>query len=271
MISIGDFARMGRVSVRMLRHYDAIGLLQPERVDPHNGYRFYTAEQLRRLNRIVALKDLGLRLEQVRAIVDEQLSAGELRAMLRLRQAELTSQIADSEHRLARVQARLRLIDTEDTMTTQEVTTKTVPAMTTVGLTGIAASATQEQIGPLITGLYPPLLEALGKAGVCPIGPSVAYYSPAPEESQDAIRVQPTFPVGVEAVDGLDTVRMPAAEVASLIHHGTMDGIDATYQALYTWAGEHGCRPTGYAREIYLEVPEDQADWVTEVQLEITR
>ena len=55
MFSIGDFARHGRVSVRMLRHYDAIGLLQPAHVDQVTGYRSYEARQLSRLNRIVAL------------------------------------------------------------------------------------------------------------------------------------------------------------------------------------------------------------------------
>src|SRR5262245_55710589 len=88
--------------------------------------------------------------------------ADELRAMLRLRQAELTSQITDSQHRLARVQARLRLIDAEDSMTAQQVTTKTVPALTTVGVSAIAASATSEDVGPVISALYPQLLEQLG-------------------------------------------------------------------------------------------------------------
>ena len=59
MFSIGDFARHGRVSVRMLRHYDALGLLRPAHVDPVTGYRSYRAAQLSRLNRIVALKELG--------------------------------------------------------------------------------------------------------------------------------------------------------------------------------------------------------------------
>ena len=59
MFSIGDFAGLGRVSVRMLRHYDAIGLLPPAHVDPHTGYRYYTASQLKVLNRVIALKDLG--------------------------------------------------------------------------------------------------------------------------------------------------------------------------------------------------------------------
>ncbi len=59
MFSIGDFAKHGRVSVRMLRHYDGIGLLRPAHVDPHSGYRSYTGEQLVRLNRVIALKELG--------------------------------------------------------------------------------------------------------------------------------------------------------------------------------------------------------------------
>ena len=70
MFTIGDFARHGQVSVRMLRHYDTTGLLRPARVDPASGYRFYEAAQLARLNRIVALKDLGFTLEQVAAMLD---------------------------------------------------------------------------------------------------------------------------------------------------------------------------------------------------------
>ncbi|GAB2736403.1 hypothetical protein GCM10027072_34190 [Streptomyces bullii] len=72
MFTIGDFARHGRFSVRMLRHYDATGLLRPALVDPATGYRYYTAAQLTRLNRVIALKELGVTLQQVRAIVEER-------------------------------------------------------------------------------------------------------------------------------------------------------------------------------------------------------
>jgi DNA-binding transcriptional MerR regulator len=89
MFAIGDFARHGRVSVRMLRHYDAIGLLRPAHVDPATGYRSYAAAQLADLNRVVALKDLGFTLEQVRTMLTEELDLAEVRAMLRLRQAEI--------------------------------------------------------------------------------------------------------------------------------------------------------------------------------------
>ena len=78
MISIGDFARLGRVSVRMLRHYDEIGLLPPARVDQFTGYRYYRAAQLSQLNRIVALKDLGFTLQQVQSVLKDGPSAAEL-------------------------------------------------------------------------------------------------------------------------------------------------------------------------------------------------
>src|SRR5215471_17106178 len=113
MFAIGEFARHGRVSVRMLRHYDAIGLLEPMCVDPANGYRFYDASQLSRLNRIVALKNLGFTLQQVASILDEQVSTAGLHGMLKLRQAELQEQITTDTARLAQVQARLLAIDSE--------------------------------------------------------------------------------------------------------------------------------------------------------------
>ena len=76
MFSIGEFALHGRLSVRMLRHYDALGLLRPACVDPVTGYRFYQASQLADLNRVIALKDLGFTLQQVQAILEEQVKIG---------------------------------------------------------------------------------------------------------------------------------------------------------------------------------------------------
>ena len=90
MFSIGEFARHGRVSVRMLRHYDTIGLLRPACVDPVSGYRLYQASQLAELNRVIALKELGFTLQQVQSILAEQVSAAELRGMLKLRRAAVT-------------------------------------------------------------------------------------------------------------------------------------------------------------------------------------
>src|ERR1700746_1743579 len=110
MFSIGELSRPGRVSVRMLRHYDAIGLIRPACVDPDTGYRFYQASQLDELNRAIALKDLGFSLQQVQAILDEKVSAAELRGMLKLRRAEIQASIEAETARLARGGARAMTI-----------------------------------------------------------------------------------------------------------------------------------------------------------------
>ena len=59
MLKIGEFSKLSRVSVRMLRHYDEVGLLAPSEVDPMTGYRYYSERQLITAGRIAALRALG--------------------------------------------------------------------------------------------------------------------------------------------------------------------------------------------------------------------
>lgn len=89
MYSIGAFAQLGGVTVRMLRHNDGTGLLAPAYVDPATGHRLYGAAQLLRFNRLVALKDLGIALEQIGRLLDDGVEPAELRGMVRKRAAEL--------------------------------------------------------------------------------------------------------------------------------------------------------------------------------------
>src|SRR5258708_31837052 len=138
MFSIGEFARHGRVSVRMLRHYDEIGLLQPAHVDPGTAYRFYQARQLSDLNRIIALKDLGFTLQQVRAILEQQIGAAELRGMLILPRAEIQAQIEAETARLSRVEARLLTIEDEGRAPVDGVVIKRLAPNRDAALTGTA-------------------------------------------------------------------------------------------------------------------------------------
>ncbi|MFG2826538.1 MerR family transcriptional regulator [Streptomyces sp. NPDC048434] len=181
MFTIGDFAQYGRVSARMLRHYDAIGLLRPARTDPVSGYRFYEAAQLARLNRIIALKDLGFSLQQVGAILADEVSVPELRGMLRLRRAELAAALTAAGARLAQVEARLRTIESEGRMSADDVVVKRTDTVLLAELSGIAAGYGPEDIGPVIQPLYGELCRRLEAAGVTPAGPGLAYYEDAPE------------------------------------------------------------------------------------------
>jgi DNA-binding transcriptional MerR regulator len=268
MFSIGDFAGYGRVSVRMLRHYDAIGLLRPAHVDRVTGYRSYEAGQLSRLNRIVALKDLGFTLEQVRSILDDKVSAEELRGMLRLRQAQLQSQIDTDTARLAQVEARLRIIESEGAMPADDIQIKRLPAMRVAELTDIAASFEPSSIGPVVGPLYDELFcGRLDQAGLSPVGPAIAYYEDAPDG--DGIVVHAAVPVNADLGDhdGISVVDLPEIEqAATIMHHGSMDNVMSTGQILARWIDANGYQSAGYTRELYLEVGEDLEKWVTELQ-----
>ncbi|MEU5220833.1 MerR family transcriptional regulator [Streptomyces sp. NPDC020807] len=272
MFIIGDFARHGRVSVRMLRHYDAIGLLRPARVDPHTGYRYYAADQLARLNRVIALKDLGFTLEQVGEMLDERVDADELRGMLRLRQAELEEALEAARSRLAQVGERLRAIETEGRMSTQDVVVKKIPAVRVAELSAVAASFGPQDISPVIGPLYDELCDRLAAAGVTGFGPGVAYYEDAGRgDGSVVVHAAMTVPEGT-AVEGVDVRVLPGVEeAATIVHRGSMDDVLPTAQALAHWIGTNGYTTKGYARELYLECPDDRSRWVTELQETIER
>ncbi|TDV41362.1 MerR family transcriptional regulator [Actinophytocola oryzae] len=264
MFTIGDFARHGRVTVRMLRHYDGIGLLRPARVDPHSGYRGYDAAQLSRLNRIVALKDLGFTLDQVAAIIDDKVGIDELRGMLRLRRAELETQLTVDRARLAAVEARLRTIETEGAMPTDDVQVKKVEPVRVAELSAVAAGFEPNAITPVIGPLYEELMNLLTAAGVSPVGPPIAYYEDAPG---GGVVVHATFPVNVDAVEGTQVVDLPGFErAATIVHRGDMDNVLSTIQTLATWIDENGHTSAGYNREVYLEIMGERDTWVTELQ-----
>jgi DNA-binding transcriptional MerR regulator len=270
MFSIGDFARHGRVSVRMLRHYDAIDLLRPAQVDGASGYRSYDASQFSRLNRIVALKDLGFTLHQVRSILDDTVSAEELRGMLRLRRVELRSQITADTARLAQVEARLRVIGSEGVMPADDVQIKRIPAVRVAELTAIAAGFDPGSIGPVIQPLYDELMRELERAGLVPAGPAIAYYEDAPG-GEGAVVVHASVPVNTEPGDGhgFAIVDLPeVAQAATIVHRGPMDTVLSTIQTLARWMDTNGCRSAGYNRELYLDYGhgDNPEAWVTELQ-----
>jgi DNA-binding transcriptional MerR regulator len=267
MFSIGEFARHGRISVRMLRHYDAIGLLQPARVDPATAYRFYEARQLSDLNRIIALKDLGFTLDQVRKIIDEQISAAEIRGMLRLRRSEIHAQIEVETARLSRVEARLLTIEDESRVPADGVVIKRLAPIRVAELTGTAASFQPEDISPVIQPLYQDLFARLCAADLA-IGLGIAYYEDS-ATGDGAVVVHAAVEVTAEPgqQSGFRVVELPEVDrAATIIHHGSMDDVLPTGQALARWIDARGHRSVGYPRELTVEWSPDRELWVTELQ-----
>jgi DNA-binding transcriptional MerR regulator len=245
MFSIGEFARHGRVSVRMLRHYDAIGLIRPACVDAATGYRFYQASQLDELNRVIALKDLGFTLQQVQAILEEKLSAAELRGMLRLRRAEIQATIDAETTRLARVEARLLTIEDGARVPADGVVVKRLAPVRVAELTGVAAGYEPEAITPVIQPLYHDVWCRLASADIPAVGPAVAYYQDE-DEAQGGIVVHAAVPVAAASAEGVTIVDLPEVDsAAAIVHHGSMDDVLPTGQALARWIDANGYRSGG--------------------------
>src|ERR1700752_3960690 len=127
MFRIGEFAQIAQVSGRQLRFYDQLGLLQPAHVDQQTGYRYYTIRQLPRLHSILALKDLGLSLEQIGPLLDREISPAELRSMLTLKRAQLERSLQEEEARLRHIESRIAQIDRDGKADGFDVIVKSTP------------------------------------------------------------------------------------------------------------------------------------------------
>jgi DNA-binding transcriptional MerR regulator/predicted transcriptional regulator YdeE len=258
--------------VSALRYYADFGLLPPADVDPDSGYRYFSVSQLPRLNRILALKDLGLSLDDIRRILDEDPAAAELRGMLRLKHAEIGELLAEERARLARVEARLRLIESEETMTHRDIVLETVEPHHVLCMREVVPEP-QGVAGMLMDGFA-----ALGAAGIAPIGPPFARYHDE-EFTPTNIDVEVAIPVAADVTSDLQTpagrilrcADIPGGEMAVTLHDGPYDTIDETYTAIGTWVAESAYHIAGPPQEAYLREPGAPAPPLTEIRFPVTR
>jgi DNA-binding transcriptional MerR regulator len=170
MIRIGDFSKLSRVSVKTLRFYDEMGLLKPVEVDRFTGYRYYEFNQLPRLYRILALKDLGFSLEEIGHLLEGELSTEQMRGMLKLRQAEIRQRMDEESERLERVEPWLRQIEQEDSMSTYDVVIKKIEPLKVASVRGVVPTPPDQR------SLWDELLDYLNQKGARMIGPPMAIY-----------------------------------------------------------------------------------------------
>ncbi|MBC8447414.1 MAG: MerR family transcriptional regulator [Chloroflexi bacterium] len=284
MFKIGEFSKLSQVPVKTLRYYDEIGLLKPAKVDRFTAYRYYSADQLPRLNRILALKDLGLSLAQIGRLLDGDLPPAQMRGMLRLKQVELQERVQEEQARLARVEARLRQIEKEGTMPTYEVVLRKVEPQTVVAIRDTIPTFSDQG------ALWKEMSDYLEQQGAKAAGPSLTIYHDTEYREQD-VDVEVTTPVSAPppASERVTVRELPGAEqMACVIHQGSYETIGEAYNALMAWIGAHGYNIVGPSREVYLRCPDneytdaeavgyaeyvanDPAAFVTEVQFPVQK
>jgi effector-binding domain-containing protein len=269
MFKIGEFSTLCKVPVKTLRYYADIGLLPPAQVDPFTQYRYYTVEQLPRLNRILALRDLGFPLEQIGQLLDGDLSVEQLRGMLKLRRAEIEQQIETDQARLARVEVRLRQIEQEGVMSRVDVVLKKNEAARAASLREVIPEY------PHIGRLFGEMFQYLASQGVQPAGPPCAIYHDHEFKERDAdVEIAVPLAVDVPATDRIVMREMPAVELATCIAAGPYEDVGQAYEALMGWVEANGYRLAGPPREVYLRGPnetDDSSQYLTEVQFPISK
>jgi DNA-binding transcriptional MerR regulator len=274
MFRIGDFSKIARVSGRLLRYYDSIGLLRPRWTDPETGYRYYVAAQLGRLNRILALKELGLTLEQVRRLLDDNVSSEEIRGMFLLRKAEIERTLAGEAARLRTIESRLRQIDESGLTDGYDIVTKPV-ARTPYLSRRFAFAAFADAVGAVRE-------LAIAGSRVLPErqrGPlTVVAHSDFDDQNLDlelGFAVGGDEPPALKLADDLqfEFGELPAvACMATVARSGPGHEIHLGFGAIGHWMEANRFEIAGSGREVFLELPFVQSEpghMVVEIQFPV--
>ncbi|MFB7778970.1 MerR family transcriptional regulator [Streptomyces bauhiniae] len=246
LLSIGDFARMTYLSVKTLRHYHDIGLLEPAEVDPSTGYRRYTPAQVPLAQVIRRFRDLGMPLEELAAVV---------RAPdVDTRNAVIARHLAQMEDRLRQTRETVRslrnLVDNPTAAVPVEFrSTAPTPVL------AVRAVLDQDEVPSWLSPALTELYEALGTQ-VVPAGPPGALYAPAlfeAERGEVTAFVPVTGSAAPAATGRTQALILPAMEYAVAVHNGPAEDLDRTFAALGTYVAEHAITVQAPLREHYLE------------------
>ena len=258
MFKIGEFSKIAQVSGHLLRYYDEIGLLRPAKIDEWTGYRYYSAKQLPRLNRILALKELGLSLDQVQRMMNEAISADEIRGMFALKKAQLEQTIREEVVRLQLIEARLEQIDEGDELDNFEVVLKSIPEQMLLGLRdnfatfdearqafgqiqrALPKSVPRKSVGHLVTILHTEL------------------YGAEVLDLEMGLLLTDTVVDAVPLGDGrsMGMRTLPAVEMmATTVRIGSPQMAYPCRGALATWVENNGYEFAGEGREVFLVPP----------------
>jgi DNA-binding transcriptional MerR regulator len=258
LVTIGDYSKMTYLSVKALRHYHDVGLLEPAAVDTSTGYRLYSAGQVPTAQAIRRFRDLDMPLERIRAVLNAPDVAARNEAIVdHLR--HMQEQLRRTQTTVASLQALL-----EDAPPRTDVELRSVPAMHALT---IGKHVGFDDCAPWLDAALGELHELLDGLRIDPAGPDGALY---PDEffAAGAGTVVAFVPVPgtAQGAPGVgetqaDWREIDAADLAVMVHSGQFDDIDQTYGALGTIVAERGMGSPGPIREHYLADDRAEVCW----------
>lgn len=261
---IGLFSKINRITPKTLRHYDEIGLLKPDCVDHLTGYRFYSSRQLPRLHRILALRQLGLGLKEIKEIVE---SPEAVREALKIREEESARRIREEREKLSRIRSWLDRLDRGEPEEYAGVV-RSLPGAVVASMRVKAASYDD------FFSLVPPMGREMERQGAVCSEPAscftIFHDGEYKEEEIDAEICEAVLrPCEDSAMVRYKT--LPAVtEALCVLHRGPYSAIRGAYAFAYRWIDENPYRPAGLPRESYIDGiwnKEDPREWLTELQI----
>lgn len=269
MFRIGDFSRIARVSARLLRFYDEIGLLTPAHADAQSGYRFYTVDQLSRLNRITVLKDLGFSLDQIGDILKTEIGPAELRSMLLMRRKDVERTLALETQRLRHIETRISQIETDGRLTSEDVVVRAEPARQMLSMRRVVSSfAEAGAMLDLLHQLAEPILPRRH-------GGQVVVVSHSPQFEHEELDLEFGFvfdtaaPVRARAHTELVQSELPGVErMAVCVRTGPPDEGYLSTAHIGSFLAMNGETLAGPNRELFLHFPDPDGarDAIVEMQ-----
>ncbi|WP_198508463.1 MerR family transcriptional regulator [Bacillus xiapuensis] len=264
-MKIGDFSKLARISIRMLRHYDEIGLLVPRRTDPLTGYRYYSPEQLTLANRITALRDMGFSLAVMKEILTNYSDKQALKEYLELQEKQMREQHQQIKRRLLLIETTIKRLGEDEGIMNYNVVLKELPARYVVSLRDTIP--TYEMEGMLWERMMKQTAQHhLQYANPCL--PMAIFHDQAYKESDVDVEIQMSVQGKYE--DNGDVVFKTAApiEYVSTTFKGSYEQIAEVNEVVANWVADNGYEFNGPMFNIYHIGPatEDNPDhWLTEV------
>lgn len=271
MLKIGEFSKLSRISIRLLRQYDESGLLTPETTDPFTGYRYYSEYQLLTANRIKALKDMGFTQSAIAEVLECYNEPALLERCLRVKRAEAASSLEEAAQRLRLLDTALERLRKDKGKMKYDVTVKTIPERTVASVRQIIPSYDRE--GDL-WGIYCQETAGMNIQDGDPVLCIGLYYDGEYRETDVDVEIQKTVKGAYPDTEHVKFKTVPAVQVASASFRGSYSQIAEVNEAVAAWVRENGWEFDGLYFNIYHVSPHETRnpdEFLTEVCYPVRR
>ena len=265
MLKIGNFSKLSRISIRMLRHYDEIGLLTPANTDDFTSYRYYSEAQLPVANRIAALKNMGFSLATVAEIMKSYDDPEALSRFLAVKQAEVQTEVEESQRRLLLLEAAIKGLRKDGMMMKYDVNLKTLPERTVASVRKIIPAYEQEG---MLWGILMQETVSLKMQDGDTCYALAVFHDGEYKESDVDVEVQKSVIGNYKNTENVVFKTEPAVEIASAICKGSYEQMNKINEAVANWVQVNGYEFGGAMFNIYHVSPHETQnpnEYVTEV------